>query len=198
MQRVSSRAAIARFAAAIVVAGLSVAAVMMAGRAGAVEGVSVELGGSTSSLTDLQVSRLGVQWKWNQRLLESGGGYLGGYWDFSVGYWRNESDPRLRTSSSLLDIGLTPTLRWTQPWRPALAGFVDFGIGLHWLSEDSITTLRDLSSPVQFGSVLGVGLQFGTGGEYELGYRVQHLSNGGLQQPNSGINLQLIRFQYHF
>lgn len=177
---------------------LACTALFAAPVARAVDGVSVELGRSISSYTDLPLARVGLQWNWQSRLASSGNWYLGGYWDLTAGYWRNDSEPRIRTSSGVVDISLTPMLRWQQEAKDRLSPFVEGGVGLHWLSEDSITSLRELSGHLQFGSVAGTGLRFGGRHEYEVGYRVQHLSNAGLRQPNSGINLHSIRLQYHF
>jgi hypothetical protein len=89
-------------------------------------------------------------------------------------------------------------LRWQPEGHPDFHPCIDAGLGVHALSGDSITLFRDLSGHVLFGSVLGFGLRLGAKGEYEIAYRVQHLSNGGLRQPNSGINLQSLRLHYHF
>lgn len=115
-----------------------------------------------------------------------------------MGYWRNGSDPHIRTSSGAVDIGLTPMLRWQEKSKGHLSPFVDAGVGLHWQSEDSITSLRNPSGHLQFGGVLGAGILLGSKGEYAVGYRAQHLSNAGLRQPNNGINLQSIHLKFHF
>jgi|LNFM01.1.fsa_nt_gb lipid A 3-O-deacylase len=195
MQRVTRKAAIPSVAATA--AGAVLAAFLVA-PAQAVDGVTVEAGRSTSSYTDVPVSRVGLRWDWAARPFSAGGWYLGGYWDVSVGYWRNQSDARIRTSNDLVEASLTPTLRLQPEGNPGFHPFIEAGVGVHALSGDSITTLRDLSGHVLFGSVLGIGLRLGAKGEYEIGYRVQHLSNGGLREPNPGINLQSLRLHYHF
>ncbi|MDP1996021.1 MAG: acyloxyacyl hydrolase, partial [Gallionella sp.] len=45
---------------------------------------------------------------------------------------------------------------------------------------------------------VGVGARFGDRRQFDLGYRFQHLSNGGIKKPNQGINFNQIRFAYHF
>ncbi|MBC7780665.1 MAG: acyloxyacyl hydrolase [Proteobacteria bacterium] len=164
----------------------------------AVDAISLEVGESDSSFSDVNSFRLGAQWNWQSKWLAVGNWYLGGYWDVSAAYWSNDSDRAIRTSSDLIDLGVTPTLRWQQAQRSSIAPFVDLGLGLRYLSEDSITTLRDLSSNFQFGSVLGVGVRLGARHAYELSYRYEHLSNAGLKQPNNGINFQSLRLRYHF
>ena len=37
-----------------------------------------------------------------------------------------------------------------------------------------------------------------TAGHGDIGVRTQHLSNGGLKEPNPGINFAIVRFGYYF
>ena len=45
---------------------------------------------------------------------------------------------------------------------------------------------------------LRLGYRFGAKGAFDLSYRYQHLSNGGIKHPNNGVNFNQIRLQYHF
>ena len=51
------------------------------------------------------------------------------------------------------------------------------------------------STRFQFGDHLGIGYRFE---RYDVAVRFQHLSNGGMRNPNPGINFLLLRLQYHF
>jgi len=195
MQRVSSEAAIPAVTA---LAAGAVLFILASGPVRAADGLSIELGQSTSSFTDVQVVRLGARRNWTAQPIPTGRWQLGGHWDLSAGLWHNQSDPRIRMSNEVVELSLTPTLRWQSGVPGAVMPFIDAGLGVHLVSDDTITTLRDLSGHVLFGSVLGAGIRVGARGEYEIGYRVQHLSNGGIRQPNNGINLQSIRLHYHF
>jgi lipid A 3-O-deacylase len=44
----------------------------------------------------------------------------------------------------------------------------------------------------------GVGVQFGSRQQYLAGYRFQHISNGGIKEPNPGINFSQLYLQYNF
>ena len=44
---------------------------------------------------------------------------------------------------------------------------------------------------------LGIGYRFGARKEHDVSFRAQHLSNAGYRNPNPGINLLLLRYQYH-
>ena len=53
-------------------------------------------------------------------------------------------------------------------------------------------------SSFQFGDHIGGGIRFGDKGQYDVGYKYQHLSNAGIKQPNQGINYHILRLQYRF
>ena len=61
---------------------VAVCAVLTSAPAAAVDGVSVEYGRGNSA----DIGRVGVQWDWNKKWLQTGDWHLGGYWDLSVGY----------------------------------------------------------------------------------------------------------------
>jgi lipid A 3-O-deacylase len=50
----------------------------------------------------------------------------------------------------------------------------------------------------QFVDMAGVGMQFGSRQQYLAGYRFQHISNGGINEPNPGINFSQLYLQYNF
>ncbi len=135
----------------------------------AVDGVSVEAGSGTS---DTNIARLGLQWT---------GARDWCYWDASFGGWRNGH-------GMVYDFGLTPVFRLGKS-----AAYVEAAIGFHLLSDLDVGTGTDFSTHFQFGDHLGVGTRFG---KYDWSVRLQHLSNGGLRNPNPGINFLLLRLQY--
>ncbi|MFN7086024.1 MAG: acyloxyacyl hydrolase [Burkholderiales bacterium] len=160
------------------------------------DGVSFEYGKSDSSNADVGRYRLAVQWDWGKRWFDSGGWHLGGYWDLGLGQWDNRSVPR--TGGSVTDIGLTPVFRFQHDGSAGLMPYVEAGIGLHLLSATSVSPERRFGSSFQFGDHLGIGVRFGGKGRYDAGYRYQHFSNGGLKEPNQGINFHQLRLQYRF
>jgi lipid A 3-O-deacylase len=44
----------------------------------------------------------------------------------------------------------------------------------------------------------GVGVRFGSRQQYLAGYRFQHISYGGIKEPNPGINFSQLHLQYNF
>jgi len=80
----------------------------------------------------------------------------------------------------------------------AFAPYLEAAVGVHLLSESSVSAERRFGTSFQFGSHLGAGVRFGPRRAFDLSYRYQHLSNLGIKHPNQGIDFHLLRFQYHF
>ena len=135
-------------------------------------------------------------------------------WDVATPLW--ESDRRrvtgqlefdamwLRARSSdgygsrnLAVVGLTPVARieWPQEMPPV---FIELGIGVHLLSHTTLKNDRQFGSAFQFGELLGAGFRFGPGNAYEIGLRLEHLSNGGINAHNAGITFGVVRAAYNF
>ena len=170
-------------------AALALAWTVASASSHAIDGVSVEGGNGDGA----DMGRIGAQWNWKSKWFQGPNWHLGGYWDLSLGYWHR--DARAGLNEDITEIGLTPVFRWQ---RNDLKGpYVEAAIGFHVLSKTSIGDKR-FSTMFQFGDHLGAGYRFGAKGEYDLSYRLQHLSNGSIKKPNNGITFNQIRFQYHF
>ena len=168
-----------------VVALLGAALLFSAMESRAVDSVSVEAGRGTSSV---DLWRLGAQWKWQKHWFTEGDWHLGGYWDAQVGRWNGAGHPT--------DLSLTPTFRLER--KSGYGPYVEGAIGFHYISDKNIAAGKQFSTNFQFGDHVGAGVRFGDKGQYDLGLRLQHLSNAGIKHPNPGINFGIIRFQYHF
>ena len=166
----------------------------------AVDGVSFEYGGSDSSNSSVKLYRLGMIWDWDKKLVEFGGWHIGGYWDLSMGYWDNKSPYQTagRNSANLEEIGFTPTFRLQQNTISGIAPYGELAVGFHFLSQTYVGAQRVFGSCFPFGDHIGGGIRFGDKGQYDVGYKYQHLSNAGIKQPNQGINYHILRLQYRF
>ena len=161
------------------------AALLFAIPAHAVDGASLETGrGDERS----ELARGGLQWKWQRKWFNGGSWHVTGYWDASVGAWT--------THKTLIDFGVTPVFRMQR--SDAAGPYLEAAIGFHLLSDLSVTRSRIFGSNFQFGDHLGAGWRFGERGRYDIGLRLQHLSNGGIKRPNPGINFALLRLAHHF
>jgi hypothetical protein len=98
---------------------------------------------------------------------------------------------------NLVAVGATPVGRFEWP-QNGYVPFIDLGIGINFLSHTTLQDDKKFSTAFQFGELLGVGLRFGQGGAYELGARIQHMSNGKIKTPNDGITFAVVHAAYHF
>lgn len=126
----------------------------------------------------------GKGWYWN-RSLEG---------NFSYWYLYNN----MKNEGKLLEIGLTPNFR-LEPERSWSWGrqYLEMGIGVHLLSETHIGK-RHLGSNLQFGTHGGFGVRFGGKEQYDLAWRIEHISNAGIREPNPGINFSMLRLGYRW
>jgi hypothetical protein len=170
---------------------LIVSSLMLAPASRAAGGMAIEYGHGEDST---RMGRVVLIHPWNRQWFTGGNWYLTGYWEASVGRWHSSASG----GKTLWDLGLTPVFRLQtradSGWRP----YVEGAIGVHVLSHTHVNAERDLGSAFQFGDHLGVGLVFGDRGQFDLGYRFQHLSNAGIQKRNDGIDFQQLRFTYRF
>jgi hypothetical protein len=169
-------------------AALLAAALLFSAPARAIDSASFEAGHGKS--TDLW--RVGVQWNWQKTWQDAGDWHIGGYWDAQFGRWSGSD------RHTITDFGLTPVFRLEQNSRSAISPYAEAAIGFHLIQPVRQNDERDFSSSFQFGDHVGLGARFGERHRYDLSLRLQHLSNGGIKEPNDGINFTQLRFQLHF
>ena len=153
--------------------------------------------GTDDDSIDATIYRLGLQNRWKRTWFNGGAWNVGGYWDAEIAYI--EADAAQGQNDDLYDISLTPVFRMQRDTAlsSGVSPFAEAGIGAHLLSETSLANKR-YSTAFQFGSLIGMGLGFGRHGQYELGYRYQHISNASIKRPNDGLNLHMLRLGYSF
>jgi len=160
----------------------------------AVDSVSLEAGSNFKN-PDTNMWRVGVQWDWGKKWFEDSPVTIGGYWDVSAGSWHTDDADG---SHDIGDFSFTPVFRFQKSGATDFIPYAEFAIGFHYLTDTDITQRRRFSTHFQFGDHVGAGLRFGDKGAYDLEYRLQHLSNAGIDHPNPGINFHQIRLEYHF
>lgn len=100
--------------------------------------------------------------------------YGGKLWmEESMGLWQGAHS---------VDFGLTPSLRFGDRI------YLDLGIGAHYLTQPDMYT-KDLNTHFQFGDYIGLGVNLAS---WRGEISIQHFSNGGIKEPNPGINLYTI------
>ena len=143
-----------------------------------IDGVAVEYGRGDDRTN---LVRVAITDKWRKAQPPAGDAWrLAGYWEFSAAVWDNRDE-------STADLGFTPVFRLE---RGRL--YVEGALGFH-LVQARISAARVFGTAFQFAEHVGAGFH---NGKYSFGLHVQHLSNGGIRDPNPGINFVLMRLQY--
>lgn len=142
-----------------------------------------------------QMLRLGAQWLWKEQWLQSHGRHVGGYWDLTLAQLRGQHyKDRADARQDLVSVGITPVLRFQQDSK--IGFYAEAGIGLHLLSDTYNNNQHILSGNVQFGDHIGIGYVFKN--NLDISFKIQHFSNAGMQEPNDGVNLAVIKIGHTF
>jgi lipid A 3-O-deacylase PagL len=108
--------------------------------------------------------------------------------EFGGGIWRV---PNLGGTTQRFDLHATPV------WRADFSRtYVEGGIGVYLLSHIINNDTTHMSTSFEFGSHIGAGLRLGERREARVGIALQHLSNGGIKEPNSGVNFLLLNASF--
>ena len=168
---------------ALLVVGLAATAPALA-----VDGYLAEIGGGEGARS----LRVGMTRYWDQQWLTEGHWHVTGYWEASLAHLSSDR-PKAK---DLADVAITPVFRF----RPNASGgaqpYWDAAVGLHLLTGTRLDSRHNLGSALQFGPMVGLGVTFGEKSQYDLGYRYQHISNGGIREPNDGLELHVVRLTY--
>jgi hypothetical protein len=146
-------------------------------------GNQVNLAGAEAQVPSGYGGALTDQWSWSVS------------WAGDVAYWWARK--HRGTGPSLWEMGLTPVVELRRAPASGLSFYAEAGIGIHLLSHTHIDE-RELSTAFQFGEFVGTGVNFGDHGEYGVGARIQHISNGCIKQPNSGATFGEVRISYRW
>ena len=137
----------------------------------------------------------GLLWEASQRW-SLGSGEVMGYWEVSLARWTYDS--RFDAPATwLAQFGVTPVFRY-RPRAASTHWFADLGIGLTLTTRLYETDRRRFSTRFNFGDHAGLGWTFGEGDRQEIVLRVEHFSNGGLREPNPGLNFVQLRYACRF
>ena len=85
-------------------------------------------------------------------------------------------------------------------WRFPLRGpstFVDVGFSPTLLSGSTFNG-RELGGNIHFTSSLAIGARFGRQVDYSIAFRAQHISNGGINGTNPGLDMVGLTFAIDF
>jgi len=131
-------------------------------------------------------------WQWDKRWFEAGDWHLSGYWEASAAIWKGHD----AGGKVLAEVGFAPVFRLRPNASGATQPYWEAGIGPHLLSRTHIDDQRQFGTNLQMAEHVGFGVTFGEKTRYDVAYRLQHLSNGGIKDPNDGITLHQVRLTY--
>ena len=165
----------------------------MAAHASAADGIFYENGEGKN----VDMWRVGMVWQWDKRWHYGENWQITGSWELAAGMLRG--DKPNDNDQIINDVSITPMFRLSHPAGSGLSPYLEGGIlGIHLISRAFAYNGRKLGSGFQFGHQIGFGVEFGSRRQYSLGYRAQHMSNGGLVHPNQGLDFNEVHFTYYF
>ena len=113
-------------------------------------------------------------------------------WIARVAYW-NAEHPQ-PSGKHLWDASLMPTLRFAPREYDTFQPFVEAAVGAHLLSKTHIDN-RDMSTAFQFGEQVALGVRVPGRVPLAISLRGEHVSNGGIKEPNPGVTFLGLRLQ---
>ncbi|MCC8404250.1 acyloxyacyl hydrolase [Paraburkholderia sp. MMS20-SJTN17] len=154
-------------------------------------GVQMAVGVGDHHITKLD---LGMVWDPNLSWWQIGDWHFALIGEAHVAWWHTDEG---NVHPNIGEIGVTPVIRFVKA-SGSVRPFIEVGAGVRLLTSPRISTDVTLGTAFQFADMAGVGLQFGDHQRYVAGYRFQHVSNGGIKEPNPGINFSQLYLQYVF
>ena len=131
--------------------------------------------------------RLGAQWDWDASWWQSSVGRLTGYWDAGYTYWDGDE------SASNHSLSFAPVFVYEFA-GDSVRPYIEAGIGVAAFADTDLEE-HDLGSSFQFEDRFGLGLRFS---DQEVGIRAIHHSNGGIQEPNDGVEVLSLHYRTRF
>lgn len=154
----------------------------------AISGASVETGHGNAST---EAARVGARWDMDKRWALGGGWIASAFMQADLGFLQGSGVGK----QNLWQVGVTPVIRL----RSGVSRFfLEGGIGAQYVSEKQLNSRHSFGSNLLIGDHIGFGWNFGDKDSYEVGYRLQHIANADLTEPNDGISLHLIHLGYNY
>lgn len=143
---------------------------------------------------NVNVERIGAQWDWKNNLLNVLGFNLETYWQLDYSIWQSTLGSSQYDANNTL--GLTPVFRFTRKLEKVKI-YLDTSIGIYLYSSTQIND-SNFGVNFQFSDALALGIFLGEQDQWSVAYKIQHLSNNEIQQPNNGINFNFLVIAYEY
>ena len=153
----------------------------------ALDRISLGVGKSKESIN---ICRLGFQREFDGKWLKWKTGYVSGYHEVSLNYWKYNTE-------SIKGAAYSPVFIYEFQLNRNMFPYLEAGIGVSYISEKTIKG-RNLSSHFQFEDRVGLGAKIGKQENHDLNLRYMHYSNASIKQPNQGISIFIFSYTYSF
>ena len=140
------------------------------------------------SKDDIDIYRIAIQQDMGARWFESDLGYLSGYYEASLNYWR------AKNSDTNFGVALSPVFAYYFNTLSEYKPYIEGGIGVSLFAKTHIRK-RNLSSAFLFEDRVGVGLMTD---DYNFEFRYMHYSNANIAEPNDGIDIFIFSISKRF
>ncbi|MGN5476236.1 acyloxyacyl hydrolase [Cupriavidus basilensis] len=155
---------------------------------------AVQIGYGVDSKHDVQKIEAAFLWDSGFAWGNPQGWLLDLQWEVNVARWHSTSSSNPRNP---WEFGVAPVVRlaWKRySWVP----FLELSLGLRLMSETRSADDHIYSTAFQFSEYGGLGVAFGKDQQFAVGYRYQHISNGGIKEPNPGTGFSTVYLRYRF
>jgi len=139
------------------------------------------------SRDDIKIYRLGLRKEFKNKWLQSSVGYLGGYWEGSINYWKGKS------GDTSYGVAFSPVFAYYFDMGE-IKPFVEVGIGVSLFNNTTIDN-RNLATKFRFEDRIGAGFRYKN---FDFSFRFMHYSNASIKAPNDGIDIWIGSISYKF
>lgn len=143
---------------------------------------------------DINKYEIGVQWYSGFAWGNPQGWQTNLLWEVDLAEWNaRRGTPR----QNVTEVGFSPVFRF-QKHGGTIEPFLEASIGFRLMSHTSTSPSHNYSTAFRFTETVGFGFAFGRDHAAEVGFRLQHLSNGGIKKPNPGTDFIIGYLSWRF
>jgi hypothetical protein len=113
------------------------------------------------------------------------------HWEVDLARWQ------AREGRNVTEVGFSPVFRFEKRGGTVVP-FLEGSVGFRILNHVSTSPAHYYSTAFRFNETVGFGLAFGKDLAGEIGFRLQHSSNGGIKKPNPGTDFIIGYVNYRF
>jgi len=147
--------------------------------------VSLGFGESKDSI---KIYRLGFKKDFNSVLWTNPYGWVSGYYETSLNYWKKDRE-------NVFGVAYSPVfVQYFGTPSDSYNLYIEAGVGLSFIS-DTIIGCHNMTSNFHFEDRIGVGIKTEC---CDVNLRYMHYSNASIQKPNDGIDIIIFTLSHEF